>query len=544
MAVALVVVRLKLALLAAGMRSVGITGLLSTLFAIVLAVAFGGIGALLFALVRTLPDQPAMEAAVGGFALLLVLWTLGPVVTSTSDGTLDVDKLTLFPLAARQLMPGLLGGALVGFGGLATVLTLAGAFAGLAPLSPLALVTAVAVVLELAVCATCSRLVATTISGAVRTRRWRDVALFAGPAVALSLNLLFQIAFRTSVTTPGDGGGAGVHTTPLVRALLLAGRLLPSGPAAMAAGFARSGRVGPALGALVAGALVVFAGLALWHQVLERTLMSSSSSSSSSSARAARGDGDLFPALLRWLPPTRLGAVAAKEVRVMWRDPRQRVAQLTSLFIALFPLLSIRGLTVSSPAAVLFAAAPAYGLATTATTLYGFDGLAHWMNVAAGDDARSDLLGKWVARLVVFTPLVVVAATVLAVRAGSAAYVAPAIGLAAAAAGTGLGMGSVVSVRVPYPMPTSRSNVFATGGTGRGATAGIAALVVVAAQAMVLGPLVLGALLLDGPLGRLAVMAAGVAAGVGAARLGLSSAVRWSGPRQAELLAALQPRHA
>jgi len=484
-AVAFVLVRLKLALVAAGLRTAGIAGLLGMLLTVTSAVAMGGIGAVLFGLVRFASEQAAMEAAVAGFGVVLLVWALGPIVTATSDGTLDVDRLALLPLSAPQLMPGLLGSALAGFGGLATVLTFAGAFVGLAPLSPLAVVTALAVALELATCATCGRLLGTVISGAARNRRWRDVALFAGPMIAIGTNVLIQLALRRSAPS-GGAGTVALEDNPIARALLVTARLLPSGPAAMAAGFARAGRTLPAVAALIAGALVLFAALALWHAALERTL---ASSGSGTSARARRRGGahrprDLFPAAVAWaLPGNRVGAVAAKELRVMGRDPRQRMAAMSSVFIVVMAFFSMQDTMVGTPRGVLFAIVPAYAATLTGINLYGFDGTAHWLNVAAGDDVRSDILGKWLARLLTIVPVMVLVAWYLVARAGSAAYLAPGLALALAVVGTSFGLGSVVSVRLPFPMPTSRTNVFSSGNSGRGAVSGFASMAVLGAPA-------------------------------------------------------------
>ena len=544
MAVAFVLVRLKIALVAAGLRKAGIGVVLGTLIALATAVSAGGMGGVLFGLARFMSDQAAMEAAVGGFGVVLLMWALGPIVTATSDGTLDADRLTVFPLSARQLMPGLLGAALAGFGGLATVLAFIGAFVGLTPLSPLAVLTVLAIALELATCATFGRLLGTVISGAARTRRWRDVALFAGPSLAFALNLVTQLAFQRTRSS-GTPGTVSLDDNPIARALLVTARLLPSGPAAMAAGFARAGRALPAVAALAAGALVLFAGLALWHAALERTL---SSAASGTSARARRRGAsarprDLYPALLAWaLPRNRIGAVAAKELRALGRDPRQRMAAISGVLIVALMLTYVHSTLLGTPASVLFAMGAAYGATLTAPNVYGFDGAAHWMNVAAGEDVRSDIVGKWLAQFVVIVPLVGVVTSYLVWRAGSATYLVPALGLAFAVTATSLGIGAVLSVRMPMPMPTSKTNVFSTGNAGRGAASALAGTVALAAQAVVIGPLVAAVLLVDGAAVKAVVTVVAVALGVAGARAGLRYAVQWSSPRQPELLAALEPK--
>jgi ABC-2 type transport system permease protein len=539
-ALAWVLVRLKLALLRAGLRSAGIRGVVGGLLALALAIAIGSFGGIVFALVRFLSPVHATTATAAAFAGVFVIWILGPIVTATSEGTLEADKLVLFPLAPSQLMPGLLGGAVLGFGGVATILVLGGAFIGMAPVSPLALVTVLAVVLQLAMCVTCSRLVSTAISGAARNRRWRDIALFVGPLLAISINLAFQVGVRSSFNP--TAARTGWHPSPWLRTLGAVSRFLPSGMPALAAGYAREGRAALAVLFLLLAAAVLAVALIGWHAVLQRTL--TSASVGASRAMEKRGRRPLFPRLVSWLPRDRVGAVAAKDLRLLWRDPRQRASLMGSLFGSIVPLVSLRTLTFHSPAAVLIAAAPAYFIGITTINFYGYDGAAHWTNVAAGDNARADLVGKNVARVIVMTPLVVAAVAVLAWRAGSVTYVGPAIALAIAAAGIAMGIGNVVSVRSPYPMPQSTSNVFSSGNTGRGLALALPVFASMAVGVVVVGPIAAAMILWHGLLARLVTSALAFAVGAVAFAGGLRIAVSWSAPRQAELLAALQRRAA
>ncbi|HEX2849143.1 MAG TPA: hypothetical protein VHN98_01265 [Acidimicrobiales bacterium] len=531
---ALVLVRLKLTLLRHGIAASGTRGVVGAVLAALAAVGTGVTAGLLLLFLRAMRPGDATDALAAAYAIVLVVWVFGPIVAAGSEGTLEPDRLALFPLGIGRLMPGLLLAALLGFGGVATVLVLAGSVAGMAPASPLVAVTVAAAALELCICVTAGRLVATLVSAAARTRRWRDLALLLGPVVALGLNVALQVVVRQV-----DPRAADFRTTRTYAVVRTLTRVLPSGPPAMAIGFAREGNVVAALLALAAGGGVLFVGIDLWHAALQRVL---TSGGGSGAAPPGRRGADLFPAALRFLPRTRVGAVAAKELRLTWRDPRQRAAFFGVVFASVVPLLSLRVLGSTDPHSVLFAAMPAYVVGSTATNLYGFDGAALWTNVAAGDDARRDLLGKCVARALLAVPLVTVALVGLVARTHAPGEIVPTIGLAVAALGVGLGAGTVASVVAPFPVSDTRSNVFSSGNAGQGLSAALPSLGVLAAGAVVLGPVVAALVALRDPVARAALGVAGAAAGAIVFIVGFGIAVRRSAPRQPELLDALGPR--
>jgi ABC-2 type transport system permease protein len=534
--VARVLLRLKLRLLWAGLRTGGGRGavgfVLALLWSLVAGVVIGG----LFVLARTLDARPATDATAIAFAVVLLGWVLGPVVVAGSEGTLESDRLALFPLSRRQLMPGLLLAAVAGFGGLATVLILVGAVIGMAAPSPLALVTVAAAACHLLLCAGLSRLVTTAISGAVRTRRWRDVALFAGPLLGLSVNVAIQVLTRAAIPTePGQPG----HAAGLVRGIATVARFFPSAPAALAIGYARAGRIGLALLSLVAAAALVVGVVALWGRVLDRVLTSAGTRGGRLRGEARR---PLIPRWLPFLPANRLGAVAAKELRLTWRDPRQRAALLAAMFIGFVPAFSLRVFTSTNPRLALAAALPAYALASTATNQYGYDGAAHWTNVAAGDDPAADLGGKNLARLVITAPFVALLAAVAVWRASSLAYLVPGVALAAGAFGMNLGFADIASVVAPLPMPDNPSNVFSAGNSGRGLAAVGPTLGVLFGGLVFSAPLLIVLLVTSSPAVLSLASMGCVLWGAGGWWLGFGYAVRRSLPRQPELLAALSTR--
>jgi hypothetical protein len=207
------------------------------------------------------------------------------------------------------------------------------------------------------------------------------------------------------------------------------------------------------------------------------------------------------------------------------------------------PVFSLRALSSTSPRVLLLAAMPAFILGTQSTNQYGFDGPAHWVSVATGDDPRPELAGKNLARLLLAAPCFVLALVGLSLRAGSIEFVVPAIGLASAGFGIAMGLGNWFSVTSPVPLPDSPANVFSAGNTGQGLAAAGPALAVLFGGMLLVAPLLVAIFMAGHSSAALAALGGvGVAVGVSAWRFGTRVAVRSVRHRQPELLAALSVR--
>jgi len=531
--VALVLVRLKLALLRAALRQAKIEGIVGTVFALLVALAVGGTGAAFFATVRFVDDPVATDVTIAAFTVVFFVWLLGPIITAASDGTLPPEQLAPFPLTGRQLMPGLTLATVVGFGGLCTALVLLGAFAGLAPFGALAVVTVLALVAQLLTCAVFSRLLATLVSGAVRRRRGRDLALVIGPLLGLVVNIALQVLLRETFD-PNDPQNADFETWRAVRPFLVT---LPSGTPAIAAGLAREGNAAGAVSALVVAWAVVALGLKLWHIALERSL----TTAGGGSAERRRKPRALFPWFVRFLPRSRVGAVAARELRLTWRDPRQRAAFFGSIFAPVLLIFSIRTLSSVDPGIVLLGIAPGMFIAIGSANLWGYDGRAAWTDAVASGDRGDDVIGKVVARAILAAVMSAAGIAGLAVRVGSAARVGEAVALAASAFGLVTGVAVVLAVRSPYPMPDSRTNVFSSGTTGQGfGQAGIA-LGLLFGSTLVIAPVGAALAYVDSSTGRAFVSIGALVAGFAVLGAGVRSASEYLRSHGPEVLENLVP---
>ncbi|MEP7055367.1 MAG: hypothetical protein ABI912_08985 [Actinomycetota bacterium] len=527
---AAVFVRLKLRLLLSGLRSSR-----SRLAFFVIGVLFG-LGAALggFAAVAAAGSAQDDRIVTLLFALLTFGWLVLPVFALGVDELLDPSRLALFPLTGRQLTRGLLASSAVGVPPLATLLALSGAFLGFAHTPVAALFVGAGVVAQLLMCLLLSRAVTTALSGLLRSRRGRDVT-----AVILAL-----VGGSAGLAGPIFSAVALDLDSPAGRTLFAAARYSPLGSAGNAVAAAGSGRYGTAALQLCLSAAYIGGAFFWWQRGLQTAL---TTVEQTSRKRVAERGADLRP---RWarrlLPNTAIGAIAAKDLRYMWRDPMRRTALLATSGPMSVTLVSVFASGNGNPHTVLFAMVTATMFSIIALNQFGLDGAAYWMNVVAGNDPRRDLVGKNLAVAVVAMPATGVVAVVSAAITGGWVYVPLALLGGLAGCGAALGVANVVSVRAPAPQPENITNAWGGRGGGQSMAAGLTQLAALLLVAVVLAPL--GAFIWfsaqNWTPGLFVAAPLSVAYGALIWQVGLRSSVRWLWWRQAELLQAIRPQQA
>ena len=524
-----VLLRLKLSLLRNSMKvHAGRVGGVVVAYGVALLCGVTVGGLLMWS--RGAGDGAARGVTLAVPTILFLGWLTGPIMTSGFDSTVDPAKLAIYPLSRRQMTLGLFAVAWLGGGGVFSFLTMAGVVGATAPIGPLALGSVAAGLSLVGVCVAASRAVAAVISGA--SRRVRDTLLFVVPLFFMSIGVLPQLLGLGEDETLSDLG----HLADTAQVVAT---VLPSGAAAQAMLAAAEGRTVPLLGWLVLSFGWVAFMLWVWSAALRRLLVRSvAAPAAGGRSRAVPASRALYAAPFRWLPRNRVGAIAAKELRLVLRDPRQRVALLGT--VAGSVPFALIGLSEPGPSSLLRIAAVAFFAAANATNLYGFDGASHWMNLAAGDDARSDLAGKCLARFLVAAPVVLILIVGMATAADAWSRALPALCLSLCGIGLGLGPATWVSVTYPWPMPPAQKNVFAGANTGQGVQAVLPMLLIMAAGAAVLFgfgmPLAAGS---ASPVALLLWSSLAVVTGGLVFALGFWQAVVRSRDRQPELLLAL-----
>ncbi|HEX4775341.1 MAG TPA: hypothetical protein VFW74_01080 [Acidimicrobiia bacterium] len=530
---AVVFARLKLRLLRNGFRS----GQRLVMFALA-AIGAAWVAITAFSVLASLRPRPdeARDATVVLFGSVTLGWTILPILGFGTDETLDPQRLWLLPLSRRRLIGGLLVASLVGLAPVATLFGLSGALIALPHDALQVLFVAVGVAGTLVLGVVASRTLVTLLTPLLRSRRGRDVMI-----VAIALLALAPQAARFL--------GPGTSGTLTRRTLHDAARTLRWTPFALGGTVAsESSRDHFAVALLGAVALVVLIGLLLWvwSATLERATATPDTAASPARAARRRSALALFPRYAPGLPHDRVGAVAAKDLRYLARDPRRRAALISALAFPVVLLVSVLGNGAPGATTTLFGLAAVLPASQMSLNQFGLDGEAAWVLVASGNAPAADLTGKNLANALFVLPFVAVASLVFAAVGGGWAYLPLTFLLVPAALGVVLGAGNVTSVLAPYAVPDKRNPAAAS--AGQGCAAGFTWIACTAVEALLLLPAaaVVVVCLRAFPLPVATVVAAVVADAYGALvwLAGRRLAARLAVGRLPELLDAVSPRHA
>jgi ABC-2 type transport system permease protein len=526
--------RLRLALLRGSLRGGPGATQRRIGFAVSLALG-GGLSVLAFsslAASRGSGELPE-DLSVLLFTGLLVGWVVLPVLTFAGDDLLDPARLALLPLSGRQLLTVMGVGGLIGVAPVATAVAALGLLPATGDGPASWIVALISVVLLLALCVSASRAAAAALSGLLRSRRGRDLGVALTAVVALSFQLvnpLIQTAIRH-----GGAGRSAFHG--------LAGPLRWSPSGLLATAPTRS--LPAAIGSLVLVAVLIGVLLVLWQRSVRRSL----ERAELSGARRQKATA-LAP---RWipLPPGRAGAIMAKDLRYLIREPRRMVNAVTGVLLpVLAVLLGPLAIAGERPARGLVFAVCGVGLLSglTPANRFGLDGTATWMLIGSSTDPkdfRRDLVGGDLAAATATGPALILITVVVAAITGGWVYLPPALGLAFGLYAVGLSLSGLLSVNAPYAVPPTQ-NAFGGGGAGQGCTAGLLTIGAMLAEVVIGLPLfaLLIPVLAVSSWWGIVLLVLGPAYGVGVGVLiRRAAANRWRdrGPEVLAILAAARP---
>lgn len=519
-------VRLKLTLLRNGLRR-SPWQLVGLVFGALYGLGFVALGVAGLIALRWVGPELAQQATLVIFSILTIGWVVIPIFLYGIDNTVDPSRFALFGVRPGQLLPGLWLAGLIGIPGACTLivaLALVGTWSvGVLPVL-VALLTAVVGTL---LCVLWSRALLTWMSGVLRGRRFRDLAVVGFVVLMLGFSLGLQVVTRVDVMSEES-----------MRALL--GRLAlilgwtPFGwvwglPGAVTLGL--WGEV--ALRVLLTAALV--AGLVLlWRSRLAVELTSPLDSSG--------GGGEMKPDSFadRLVPATPYGAVAGRSLRYWRRDPRFQVALVSlvvlPVFLIVISLVNGGELNLASWSPILIAL---IGGSSVVSDL-AYDNSAFGLHLLSGLSGQDDRRGRVTAYLWVVTPAVLLAIVVTTIYTRDWGLVPSVVAICAVVLLAGLGAGAAVSAVIPGKMKPSGANPLTSSNgnlqsmVGLMLTTGITAVVALPTLGLVIGSLVA-----DLPwLSWLAIPVAG-ASGAVALVAGVRMGGRLMDRRGPELLAAI-----
>ncbi|MBF8186691.1 hypothetical protein ITP53_13260 [Nonomuraea sp. K274] len=454
MSTVLLFAQLKIRLLGGNLRG-DLQRKIGFVFTLVIAVGLAALGFFLMSLLRLAPADIAASVVTISFGFFLLSWMIVPLLAFGLDDTLDPAKLSLFPLRTRELAVGMFTASVTGVWPVAMLIVMAGALVAL-PSSPGGLLLGVpAVLLQFALCVVASRLITTSLSSALRTRRGRDVLAVAALLVVV-LAQLPNLLMNRGLSDP----------IAILHQMAAVFRWTPPGMAAHA--MADGGLVGLAELVVVALAVVVLAWL--WIKALSRALVTPDVSTQAASVRRESGLLD------RFLPDGPLAAVVTKELKYIRREPRFRVGWFSAIVVTLLLSFSLGGDSEGGPGAgipIVLTAIGAMMIALQSGNAFGIDGRSLWMNAVAFGSERglgTDLAGRHLASALIAVPLLAVIGVGTGLFTGHPETIVWAVLAGWGALGIGLGIGSVTSVVVPYTVP-ERMNAFSGAAPGQGGQA-------------------------------------------------------------------------
>ncbi|AGL21624.1 hypothetical protein [Actinoplanes sp. N902-109] len=478
-------VRLKLRLLGNGLRgrsrrvALFVVGVLLGLIAAVSGYAT-------FSLPGVLGEQRVAEVLLPlGGGLIVLGWLFLPLIFFGVDESLDPARFALLPLRRSTLIRGLFAASLAGVPTVTTFAATLGMVHAAAALGgfPAAIVQLIGVIGGILLCTALSRSVTSAFATALRSRRGRDLATvaLAGTAALLGPLQLGAVAAAERADWRGIGRVVDVVSWTPLGAPWSVGLDVAAG---------RAWAV-PVKVVIVAGSI----GLLLWwwSASLERAMAGASGGSGTRQKGASRQPpvAQLIP---RWLPRSRFGALAAREMRYWWRETRRRATLITFSVVGIFlPILVASGSTSSGPpgAMLVFVAALA---AVSLANQFGFEGSAYAANVVAGVPGRVELASRAAGFSGYVLPALLLMATLAGLVLDHAAAIPALFGMIVAAYGVALAVVMPISVRAAYPLPDSTSP-FAMS-SGGGMAKGLLSILALIGASIATAPLQVAAFLL------------------------------------------------
>ncbi len=477
-------------------------------------------GAAAFASVIAYTDLARPAATQVLFAVLILLymlWALLPLLQYSLNEGLDVTKLQMYPLTRGEQMVSLVLSTLLDLGSIFLIALYVAIFIGWSVTPVAAVITAVALVVAYVHTVGFSQLILAALMGLLRSRRFRDltVIVFAvlGSICSLSGQIFPRLLGSGNIGTPG--------TSPDPNVLLASFHLdtyLKWTPPGMAAQAIVTANSGDPLGALpwLAGSLALIPILlTIWAVILDRGITSAESSGAGTSRARRRGSAPSEAAAARpaarAVQPARRPrvisnvalAIAAKDLRYLWRDPQLKASLISVViasFVVLAPIVLGNGYDGSR-----VAGGPEYVLIAPLTSLIVV--LSYGLN-ALGMDRQGlqtlflfpvrplDILwgknlfvGGLAATLGVALTLITAAIT------GGWAYVPLALAAAFAAILTMLGCGNVTSVLFPFRWRQMRMGETSTVSSENGCLRAIISMVSLGVTVILLIPVALALLL-------------------------------------------------
>ncbi|MBB1585872.1 MAG: hypothetical protein HG423_003585 [Propionibacterium sp.] len=405
---------------------------------------------------RFLPDVRSPLMLTAG-AVLVLVWTFGSVLFFAMDDSVSPQRLVLFPLRSRDLLVPLLVSDLLTLPGVFTLLVCCGFMIGWAT-DPLLTITGIAsTALGVVTGMLAGRILVTSLSRWLAARRSRDllyvVLLLGLIAISWGGPLLSRGMFnldlnREAIELVGDAAG----WSPMGWAWSL--------PADLAAGRSVVAALRLSLALVLLAAMIW-----LWSRQLDRALTSPLPSAGGGAPTVSS------PWLDRLFPPNPAGAIAARNLRYLRRDPRRFASVLVIMATPFFVVFMnmVRDEKLIPEFLWLVAALATWMGGISALQDTPMDGSALWLHAVSGIRGFEDRLGRLMANSLIYGGTFAMTMVLASPLLGAWGVFPFAFGLGLGTLIANQGMSLLISSFLNGTAPPPGTNPFASTSKGQGA---------------------------------------------------------------------------
>ena len=393
-----------------------------------------------------------------GFCLTLA-WIWLPLFLTGTDDALSPSRFALLPVRASRLIPGLYVAGLLGLGSVISVILGLAMVIGWARSIPVFLVALVGVALGVVTATLIPHVLTSAFSGALGSRRFRDLTGIAVVGFAVGITIVMQLASSAIRMTNG--------TDAVVAALDHAATVLswtPFGAAWVLPADVAQGDLGAALGHAAVALATLGVLLLGWWAALRRAL------TTPLDVPDIVGRVNRDSIIDRWLSGSSTAVIAGRLLRYYRRDPRRLLSVFSMMLAPILVGVSVAGLTAAGGRAggiSLLLVAPLLGMLLGPTLAFdiSYDDSALWTHITTSVRGWEDRLGRLLGFSTIALPIVALV-LVMGVLVTGTGQLLPFGAATIAVTGAALGVGSHLGRVIQVPVPPPGSNPFGKGSGG------------------------------------------------------------------------------
>lgn len=393
-----------------------------------------------------------------GFSLMLA-WIWLPLFLTGTDDALAPSRFALLPIRASRLLPGLYVAGLLGLGSLLTVLVGLSSVIGWTRSLPVFLAGLLGATLGVVTATLIPHVLTSAFSGALGSRRFRDITGLAVVGFAVGITVVLQLASSAIKTTNGpDAAIAALDHAATVLSWT------PFGAAWVLPADVAQGDMGAALGHAAVAVVTLAALVVGWWAALRRAL------TTPLDVPDIVGRVTRDSVVDRWFSGSRTTVIAGRLLRYYRRDPRRLLSVFSMMLAPVLVGVSVAGVTAAGGRAggiSLLIVAPLLGMLLGPTLAFdiSYDDSALWTHITTSVRGWEDRLGRLLGFSTVAVPIVALV-LVIGVLATGTEHLLPFAAATVAVTGAALGVGSHLGSIIQVPVPPPGSNPFGKGSGG------------------------------------------------------------------------------